>query len=106
MDQTIAPPLIKHSVAVDFGVIELTGTLQHADAQRSLVLLTEEAPERISVNLEAYGLVAGQGRVFIKDWSEHAGLAERLQEAGLVHIMRSVTVGPFASTAHEVEVTL
>lgn len=47
MDQTIAPPVIRHSVAVDFGVIELTGTLQHADAQRSLILLTDEAPERI-----------------------------------------------------------
>ncbi|MFF1880176.1 hypothetical protein ACFVVC_01740 [Pseudarthrobacter sp. NPDC058196] len=103
---TIEPPVSKQNVAVDFGVIELTGTVHHDDAQRTLVLLTDEGPERISVNLEAYGLVAVPGRVFIKDWSEHAGLAERLQEAGLVHILRSVTVGPFASTAHEAEVTL
>ncbi|MDO5865201.1 MULTISPECIES: hypothetical protein [Paenarthrobacter] len=106
MDQTVAPPAIKHNVAVDFGVIALTGTLHHDDARRALVLLTDEGPERISVNLEAYGLVAEPGRVFVKDWSEHVGLAERLQQAGLVRIVRSVAVGPFASTAHEVEVTL
>ena len=106
MDQTVAPPAIKHSVVVDFGVIALTGTLHHDDARRALVLLTDEGPERISVNLEAYGLVAEPGRVFVKDWSEHVGLAERLQQAGLVRIVRSVAVGPFASTAHEVEVTL
>ena len=106
MDRTTAVPTSRHNVAVDFGVIKLAGTLHHDDAQRTLVLLTDEGPERISVNLEAYGLVAGPGRVFVKDWSEHAGLAERLQEAGLVRTVRSVAVGPFACTAHEVEVTL
>lgn len=106
MDRTTAVPTSRHNVAVDFGVIELTGTLHHDDAQRTLVLLTDEGPERISVNLEAYGLTTGPGRLFVKDWSEHAGLAERLQEAGFLRIVRSVAVGPFASIAHEVEVTL
>lgn len=97
---------VKHGVAVDFGAIELTGSLHHDDAQRALTLLTDEGPERVSVNLEAYGLIPRPGRVFIKDWSEHTGLTARLAEAGLVEIIGSVVVGPFSSTAYEVEVTL
>ncbi|MDO4254318.1 MAG: hypothetical protein Q4C81_04110 [Kocuria sp.] len=107
MDQiSAAAPTAKHGVAVDFGAIELTGSLHHDDAQRDLVLLTDEGPERVSVSLQGYGLVPAPGRVFVKDWSEHSGLAQRLQEAGLARIVGSVVVGPFSSTAYEVEVTL
>lgn len=107
MNETSAAELVvKHGVTVDFGAIELTGSLHHDDAQRALTLLTQDGPERVSVNLEAYGLIPGPGRVFVKDWSEHSGLAARLAEAGLVEIIGSVLVGPFSSTAYEVEVTL
>lgn len=68
--------------------------------------MTDECHERVSVNLEAYGLVPGPGHVFIKDWSEHSGLTASLQRAGLARVIRSVVVGPFSSTAYEVEVTL
>lgn len=99
-------PAVKRGVTVDFGAVELPGSLHHDEDQRALTLLTEEGPERVSVSLGAYGLVPGPGRVFVKDWSEHPGLAARLAEAGLAEIIGSVAVGPFSSTAYEVEVRL
>ena len=99
-----AEPTLENGVTVDFGGLELTGTLEHDEEHRALWLLTEASQEALSVNLETYGLIPDPGCVFIKDWSEHSGLAERLQVAGLVKIIRSFTVGPFSSTAFEVEV--
>ncbi|MFF3127043.1 hypothetical protein ACFVRD_33130 [Streptomyces sp. NPDC057908] len=97
---------MKHSVTVGFGSIELTGSLHHDDENRSLVLETDEGPEHISVNLKSYGITPEPGNVFTKDWSEHAGLTARLEQAGLVKLVHELTVGPFGSTACEVEVTL
>lgn len=107
MSETSAPaPAVKHGGTIEFSAIELTGSLHHDDKHRTLTLMTDEGPERVSVNLEAYGLVAEPGHVFIKDWSEHSGLAASMQRAELGRIVRSVVVGPFSSTAYEVEVTL
>ncbi len=105
MDPT-TPPVVTDGVTIDFGVIELTGSFRHDDEQRLLELTTDEGIERISVNLSAYGLVPESGNVFVKDWSEHAGLTAGLVEAGLVSIVRAVVVGPFASTAFEVVVNV
>lgn len=67
-------PAVKRGVTVDFGAVELPGSLHHDEDQRALTLLTEEGPERVSVSLGAYGLVPGPGRVFVKDWSEHPSI--------------------------------
>ncbi|MFC9755209.1 hypothetical protein [Streptomyces sp. NPDC056921] len=96
----------KHNVTVGFGFIKLTGSLHHDDESRSLVLETEEGPEHISVSLRSYGFTPKPGNVFIKDWSEHAGLTARLEQAGLVQPLHELNVGPFGSTAYEVKVTL
>ncbi|MFD9604698.1 hypothetical protein [Streptomyces sp. NPDC059970] len=96
----------KHSVTVGFGSIELTGSLHHDDENRSLVLETDEGPEYISVNLKSCGITPEPGNVFIKNWSEHAGLTARLEQAGLVQPLHELTAGPFGSTAYEVKVTL
>lgn len=100
--------LEKSGVTVDFGSIEITGTLVHDDEQRALYLIDDEdgIPEDLSTSLAAYGVTAEPGHVIIKDWSEHAGLTERLQRAGLVTPVHRLAVGPFASTAYEVEVTV
>lgn len=97
---------VRPDVTIDLGGIELTGSLHHDDEHRSLVLWTDEGPEVISVNLAAYGVTSEPGNVFIKNWSEHAGLTERLCKAGLVSPVHSIAVGPFRSTAYEVRVTL
>ncbi|MFG2684180.1 hypothetical protein [Streptomyces sp. NPDC048392] len=97
---------VKHDVTVDFGGIELTGALVHDDANRVLELELDEGPEPISISLQGYGLTSERGNVFIKDWSEHSGLTARLERAGLVKPVHALTVGPFGSTAYEVQVTL
>ncbi|MEV0445757.1 hypothetical protein AB0I84_20910 [Streptomyces spectabilis] len=103
-DPTIA---VKRGVTVGFGRIELTGALVHDDENRVLELEDAEGPaEPISISLQAYGLTPEPGHVFIKDWSEHSGLTARLAQAGLVTPVRALTVGPFRSTAYEVQVTL
>ena len=100
------PVRIKTDVAVDFGNdFVLTGELQYDPAHRDLVLYTDEGPEHISTQLTNYDLTAAEGCVFIKDWSEHSGLAGRLFRDGLVDPVHSVRVGPFAATAIEVRIT-
>lgn len=96
----------KDGTTIDFGFIELTGTLHHDDDHRALWLETDEGPERLSVDLKAYDLVPEPGCVFVKDWSEHEGLTRRLTEAGLVEPVHDVSVGPFNSTAYEVRVLI
>lgn len=96
----------KSDVTIDFGLILLDGELVHDDEHRELHLLADEGIEHLSVNLGTYGVTAAPGHVFIKDWSEHHGLASRMQDAGLVEIVDTIVVGPFASQAHEVRITL
>lgn len=95
---------VRPDITIDFGNIKLSGVLVHDDAQRALVLHTDEGPEGISVSLAGYGLLPGPGEVFIKDWSEGEGLTANLVEAGLVEIVDSVRVGPFNSLAYLVKV--
>src|SRR5699024_12701177 len=58
----------------------------------------------LSTDLSVYGYVAEPGQVFIKDWSEHAGLADALVLARVVSPLESLRVGPFSSRAYRVRV--
>src|SRR5699024_5347211 len=73
--------------------ITLTGHIRHDRGAGTLDLLDEEGVERLSTDLSVYGCVAGMGEVFIKDWSEHAGLADALAIAGVVSPVESLRVG-------------
>lgn len=97
----MAETLTKDDVTVAFPGLQLSGRLVHDRAHGVLELITEEGPERLSANLMAYGLVAGPGCVWIKDWSEHEGLAHGLADQGLVELVGQMRVGPFASKAYE-----
>ncbi|MER6520022.1 hypothetical protein ABT246_24605 [Streptomyces sp. NPDC001553] len=98
---------VKYDITVNLGAIELIGTLVHDDENRVLELECAEGPaEPISISLQGYGLTPEPGNVFIKDWSEHAGLTARLARAGLVTPLHALTVEPYRSTAYEVQVTL
>ncbi|MFJ7280646.1 hypothetical protein [Kitasatospora sp. NPDC098663] len=98
---------VRPDVTVDFGCIELTGALVHDNENRLLELENAEGPaEPISISLRAHGLIPEPGNVFIKDWSEHCGLTARLAQAGLVTPVQTLNVGPYLSTAYEVQVTL
>lgn len=103
-----APITVGENASVDFGNITISGDVLYLGAQNALVLMDEQTgcQERLSTNLEAYGLTPKPGHVFIKDWSEHRGLANSLSNSGLVQITETYVVGPFASTAHEVRVVV
>ena len=77
--------------------LELTGTLFHDEGLRALWLETEEGPEVLSVDLSAYGLTAGAGHVWVRDYSEHQGLAAALRDAGIAATVETATIGPFHS---------
>ena len=90
---------IATNTSVAFPGITLDGSIEHDDDQRALVMFTAEGPETLSVNLQAYGLLAPSGHVWIKDWSEHEGLAASLAASGLVDEVSDTFVGPFFSRA-------
>lgn len=61
-----------------------------------------------SVNLApAYGLVPAEGCIFVKDYGENAGLLAALAEAGVLRPTgRTVSFGPWGTTASEAEVLI
>lgn len=69
-----------------------------------LYFVTGEDSEVLSVNLEAYGLTTPPGHAWIKDWSEHAGVASQLISLKAVAYRQTVLVGPFDSPAHLVQI--
>lgn len=85
---------------------KVTGSLIHEAEHSRLTLETDEGPEPLSISLASYGLLPAEGCVFVKDWSEHAGLTESLEQQGLVEIVGRRVVERFSSTAYEVRVLL
>lgn len=90
--------------------LTLTGTIAYDPATQLLELIDEEAGdvEVLSISLDAYGHTAPPRHVYVyvKDWSEHRGLAHALERVGVARVVDTVTVGPFAEQAHLMEVTL
>lgn len=98
---------IREDTTVTFpGGIEVTGRLIHDPERSVLVLETDEGPEPLSINLASYDLRPADGCVFVKGWSERAGLAESLEQRGLVEIVGRRVVGHYDSIAYEVRVVL
>jgi len=81
-------------------------------ADGSLALVAEDVDEdgipnveTLSVNLTAYDMHPPEGHVFVKDHSEHEGLAQALVDAGLVEIVgEKFSFGPFG-TGYLVRIT-
>lgn len=104
-------------ITIDFAHVSLTGVLTvveggYPNGEDALVLETDEGPETLSVNLKPYpetwvqtSQPKDEPRFFIKDYSEHAGLAEKLKEQGIVKIT-SVWTGPFNNTAYGVDLLI
>lgn len=76
---------------------------QYADGTPALTIESYEDgyPDRstLSVNLSEYGLVPGEGHIYVPDWSEHEGLPIAMEEAGLGTIVDRHTFGPFDTEA-------
>jgi hypothetical protein len=73
----------------------------YADGSLALLITNYEGRETLSTNLGAYGLVAPEGHVYVKGVSEHEGLPEALELAGIASKIPNgrVTFGPFDSYA-------
>lgn len=93
---------IRPETTIDFGSLTLTGILEFDAGDCCLVLYTDEGPEPISTDLSYYGYLPDFGSVFIKDWSEHSGLAQRMADAGLVEITRTLELSPMGPGGHRV----
>ena len=72
------------------------------DGAPALQGITDEGPETLTTNMAGYGF---QPALYIKNWSEHAGLAEALVAAGIAEIVQvhSVPGSPFNLSVTEVE---
>lgn len=83
---------------------------KYTDGSTALVAMSVDEDgmpdiETMSTNLSFYGLNPPDGHVYIKDYSEHEGLAIELSERGMVEIVEPVRFGPFGQ-GHLVKVTL
>lgn len=96
--------VIRNNVTVRFFDLDLIGDVDYDPELQLLELMTDEGTEPLSISLDVYGLRPNPGNVFVKDWSEHEGLAASLQDAGVVEIVARHHVGPFQSRAYEVQV--
>lgn len=105
---TAQPISIEKNASVNFSACTVQGEVLYFADQNALVLMDKQtgARERLSVNLESYGLQPRPGHVFIKDWSEGAGVAASLADAGLVVLSEAYVVGPFATIAYEARVVI
>jgi hypothetical protein len=105
---TAQPISVEKNASVDFSAVTISGEVLYFAEENVLVLMDEQTGgrERLSTNLGAYGLTPKPGHVFIKDWSEHAGVAASLADAGLVELTEKYAVGQFESTAYEARVVI
>lgn len=70
---------------------------QHNPGAPALLLLTEEGVEVLSTYVAEIWEYLSPEHIVIKDYSEHTGLALRLQDAGAVKIVGQARIGPFNS---------
>lgn len=96
---------IRDRVELALPNVTLTGVLSYNPARASLIVADHETGEAevLTVDLTVYGYSAAPGEVFVKGWSEHSGLATALEAAGVARIVETVTVGPFGSPAHRMQ---
>lgn len=98
---------IAEGITAQLGSFSLHGDLLHDPDQQALFLGEPNGElEVLSINLSSQGDFASETTVFVKDWSEHSGLAASLIEAGVAELVREVRVGPFRSRAYELRVVL
>ncbi|MFF2053729.1 hypothetical protein ACFVU2_19150 [Leifsonia sp. NPDC058194] len=97
--------IIAKDVTATFSATKLTGAIEWIPATHALTMRTPYGlSKRISTNFGPEGLNPRDDTTFIKDWSEHVGLAASLEAAGVVEIVRAVNVGPYKDRAYEVRV--
>lgn len=101
---TDQPTKIKDQVTLRYSDdLTLTGDLYKAtyvDGNDAILLMTDEGQEPVSVNLVAHCYIPEIGAVFVKN--DFAHLAQSLADSMGGTLGRTVSYGPFNSTATEV----
>lgn len=96
---------LTRTISLRFGEsVYLTGRVAHDKTNALLYFVTDEDAEVLSIDLHAYGLGTPQDHVWIKDWSEHAGVTNQLANLGVVQHKATAHVGPFESPANMVKI--
>lgn len=98
---------LKDRVELPLEHVTLTGAVEHDPSQNALAITYPDTgqSEVLAVNRTAYGYVAFPGEAFVKDWSEHGGLAAAIQAAGIVTATKRITVDPFECTPYRMRLT-
>lgn len=81
------------------GFVAKFGRYSNGSLALSLETLDGEPLATASVNLQEYGLLPPDGHIYVKNYSEGAGLAEALEQAGVAVPVGVVEFGPFSTTA-------
>lgn len=97
---------IRSNALLSLTRLDRAGDIQYDGRQHALVLVdpTTVEEEVLTVDLLSSGYVAEPGEVFVKDWSEHSGLAAALVAARVANHVESLRVGPHGATAHRLQI--
>lgn len=97
---------IRRSTLLSLTSLDRAGEIRYDSRQHALVLIdpTTEEEEVLTMNLLSSGYVAEPGEVFVKDWTEHSGLAAALVAARVANHVESLRVGPHGATAHRLQI--
>lgn len=97
---------IRNNELLSLTDLDRAGEIHYDSRQHALVLVdpTTGTEEVLTVNLLSSGYVADPGEVFVKDWSEHSGLAAALVAARVAKHVESVRVGPHGAIAHRLRI--
>lgn len=84
-----------YTVKMKYGepIVGTIRTAQYGDGSLAVQIWDGEGPETLSINLISYGLRAPEGHMFVKNYSEHEGLPDAIQEAGIATKIREVSIG-------------
>ena len=66
----------------------------YADGSNALIYEYPDGDREIfSVNMAGYGMYTPPGQVFIPDYGEHEGVAEALEDQGIVSLIHPIRIG-------------
>lgn len=86
--------------------LTLTGEVLYLDQADHLQIETEEGVEALSIQVAALPIPA-EGRVYVRDYSEHTGMPQALLDAGVATAISSpIGIGPFDATVREVTLAI
>lgn len=93
---------IREHAVLSLPDLDLVGDIKYDSRQHALVLIDPSTADEevLTLSLLSSGFVAAMDEVFVKNWSEHSGLAAALVAAQIGHRVETITIGPNGLTAY------